>query len=155
VLRWTRSQDAAGGLRVELVGEFDEAANLEQLASELSGSVTIDLSQVKRINSFGIQEWLRFLKALAGKDISLALERCSPLVVTIIGVVPGFTGQAQVRSASVSYYCRSCSLEKQHLIDLTSDAGKQLDADVPCDGCKSPMALDEMPQSIAWLREKR
>jgi len=73
-LTWTQ---ASGPDRVQLAGEITEESDFAPLVQNLPANATLDLSQIRRINSCGVREWLTFVSELkrAGKHVILEPAR--------------------------------------------------------------------------------
>jgi len=49
-------------IALQFNGTIDESFNAKQIAEGIKDVLIVDLSGVRRISSFGIREWLEFLK---------------------------------------------------------------------------------------------
>jgi hypothetical protein len=101
--------------KIMLKGNIDEDASFA--GSDLSNvsDITLDLQEVKAINSCGIREWINWIRtAPAGAQITF--ENCPKIIVDQINMVAGFLPEkAKVRSFYVPYYCDSSGNEKMVL----------------------------------------
>lgn len=84
----------SGTLTLRLSGEIDQNVHLVKLAEGLSGHVEIDVFEVRRINSVGVGEWIKFMRALQD-TCSVTLVRCSRAIVSQLNTIANFKGQAR------------------------------------------------------------
>jgi len=147
-LRW-KLRGGSGRLVVELLGDFDETADLRELASALCGPVAIDLGGVRRINSAGVREWIEFVRNLP-LVTDLLLVGCSKVSVAQLNLIENFRGPARVESFWAPYAC-ACGNEREILLEATERGAARVGvARVPsappvvCE-CGRIMELDELP----------
>jgi hypothetical protein len=132
---------------VELFGDFDETADLRELASALHGPVAIDLGGIRRINSAGVREWIEFVRNLP--EVSeLRLIGCSKVSVAQLNLIENFRGPARVESFWAPYSC-TCGNEREILLEA-HDAAQVVRTRVPSPppvvcACGRVMELDELP----------
>lgn len=142
-------QDESAGTVVLLNGQIDENANLVALADELPKRVTFDLGLVSFINSMGVREWIRLLRALEARGVAVRLARCSEAMIHQINMIVDAQGHAEVASFFAPYACNSCGFETSLVVDV--DVHKQrlqeYDApELPCPHCEQPMQFSELPE---------
>jgi ABC-type transporter Mla MlaB component len=95
-----------GAGRLHLAGRIDENADLAALVSQVpADGVRIDLSELVRINSIGVREWMDFLAAL--RDRPVVLERCAPVFVDQLNAIANFAGTAKVESVMAAFECEN------------------------------------------------
>ena len=135
---------------VELYGDFDETADLRELASALRGPVAIDLGGIRRINSAGVREWIEFVRNLPMVS-ELLLVGCSKVSVAQLNLIENFRGPARVDSFWAPYSC-ACGNEREILLEATEHnaARGALRTRVPAPpavvcACGRVMELDELP----------
>ncbi len=141
---------------VSFFGEIDENADFRDLLRHLEGRVVFDLSDVRRMNSMGVREWINFVGRLPNVD-SLTFSRCSIAIVTQLNMIHNFRGNATIRSFYAPYTCDGCNNEEEKLIYVIIDFPKG-DADhVPphsCSACRAEMMLDDLPERyLSFLTE--
>ena len=144
---------------VKVSGVIDEDNDLGQLADRVAGSTAvIDLSEVERINSCGVRDWVNWLGKVEKKGAGVVLVECSPAIVAQINLVNNFTGGGVVKSFYAPYFCPTCDREKQLLVDASSFQG-QTKFKAPicrCDECDGVMDFDDMEESyFAFLAHAR
>lgn len=147
VLSW-RIDERSDHIFVELTGEIDENAELDELRQRLSGPVTFHLAGVRRINSCGVREWLGLMRDLAGAA-DLTFTHCSTVFVNQMNTIHNFRGNARVESFHAPYICESCELEVDRLIDVSEhfgDGNSDTVPSFPCERCGDPMELDDFPR---------
>jgi anti-anti-sigma regulatory factor len=114
-LRW-KLRRGSDRLVVEMLGDFDETADLRELASVLRGRIAIDLGGVRRFSSAGVREWIHFVRSLPqGTDLSLV--GCSTASVTQLNLIDNFRGPARVESFWAPYSCTACGAEREVLLE--------------------------------------
>ena len=155
---WWRTDPTPGApddVLVRLGGDLDENATFVDLASRLRGHVVFDLSEVRRINSCGVREWVMFQRDLVPASVTVELQACSPTVVAQLNAIANFRGRAQVRSFLAPYFCESCKLEEERLVVVADDPLHTELPPVLCSRCSAPMTFDELPERyLSFLREQ-
>ncbi len=135
---------------VKLSGVIDEDNDLGALADKIgSGTAVIDVSEIERINSCGVRDWVNWLGKTEKNGTSVVLVECSPAIVAQINLVNNFTGQGVVKSFYAPYFCPNCDIEKALLVE-TSDVHGVRPFQAPscrCDECDGPMDFDDMEDS--------
>jgi hypothetical protein len=146
-------EPAARGSKVEIRGVVDETSDFAALA-DLRDRVELDLSGIRRINSFGARSWMEALRALA-KQASLVARRLSPPVVDQLNMITGFLAGARVLSFYAPMTCEHCDHEALHLFDAGEVSDR--DGDLPpvkCPECGKTWDLDDIEdQYTLFLRE--
>jgi anti-anti-sigma regulatory factor len=135
---------------VKLSGVIDEDNELGTLADKLSGgTAVIDVSEIERINSCGVRDWVNWLGKAEKGGAKIVMVECSPAIVAQINLVNNFTGNGVVKSFYAPYFCPNCDLEKVLLVE-TRDMHGQTPFKAPscrCDECDGPMDFDDMEES--------
>lgn len=135
---------------VKLSGVIDEDNELATLADKLgAGTAVIDVSEIERINSCGVRDWVNWLTKIEGNGTRAVLVECSPAIVAQINLVNNFTGQGVVKSFYAPYFCPNCDLEKVLLVETRDMHGVQpfKAPSCRCDECDGPMDFDDMEES--------
>ena len=135
---------------VKLAGVIDEDNELASLSDKIgSGTAVIDVSEIERINSCGVRDWVNWLGKVEKNGAKVILVECSPAIVAQINLVNNFTGQGVVKSFYAPYFCPNCDLEKVLLVE-TRDLAQTQPFKAPscrCDECDGPMDFDDMEES--------
>jgi anti-anti-sigma regulatory factor len=135
---------------VKLSGVIDEDNDLGSLSEKIgSGTAVIDVSEIERINSCGVRDWVNWLGRTEKNGASVVLVECSPAIVAQINLVNNFTGQGVVKSFYAPYFCPNCDIEKALLVE-TADVQGVRPFQAPscrCDECDGPMDFDDMEDS--------
>src|SRR5688572_17874787 len=135
---------------VKLAGVIDEDNDLGSLAEKIGqGTAVIDVSEIERINSCGVRDWVNWLGRTEKNGASVVLVECSPAIVAQINLVNNFTGQGVVKSFYAPYFCPNCDIEKALLVE-TADVSGVRPFQAPscrCDECDGPMDFDDMEDS--------
>jgi anti-anti-sigma regulatory factor len=145
---------------VKVTGVIDEDNELAPLADRLTGTVTavIDLSEIERINSCGVRDWVNWLGKVEKSGAKTVLIECSPSIVAQINLVNNFTGQGVVKSFYAPYFCPNCDLEKVLLVETRDMAGQHpfKSPSCRCDECDGPMDFDDMEESyFAFMQNSK
>jgi hypothetical protein len=137
------------GSRVTMVGRIDDSCSLGEAAALVpAGGATIDTSGVTFINSIGMREWMRFVRALRDKG-PVTVERVADVLMTQLNMFSEMAASVTVTSFHAQYACAACGAESTPLIDAVANA-QTLRALVapklPCPECGSPMDLADFPE---------
>ncbi len=141
---------------VRVPTRLDESFGGAALAASLAGIVVLDLGEVRRINSYGLRQWLELQRELAARadQVQLYYAHCSEAVVGQIGLVNAFADRGQVISFQAPYACPSCGHAftahfdcEQHAAELTGGQSPPR----PCPLCHEPALLDDSPSFLAPL----
>lgn len=131
--------------RVKVIGIIDEFSSFESLFSSAADPLHIDFSEVTRINSSGIREWVQ---GVLSSTSTLILERCSSVMVDQLSMIPEFIGRnGEVRSFFVHYVCDSCSKEQQELVEVTPqlNVARLESPETSCKSCGGKLSIDHNP----------
>ena len=112
------------------------------LVSSVGKVVTLDLGGVESINSAGVRCFLEFVRNFADERV-IVIERCSPVFINQVNLIPDIAANAQIISFFADYYCDDCDREAWQLFEvaqgleaITGAIGKQ-----NCGGCEKPLEL--------------
>ena len=143
---------------LKVSGVVDEDNSLARSLKKIDGkTVIIDLSEITRINSCGVRDWVNWLNDLNAKGKQVILVRCSPCIVNQINLVNNFVGSGMVKSFFAPYYCPKCDIEQQKLLQVESFASMKLPAapDSRGDGCNEAqcqMEFDDIEEAyVAFI----
>ena len=142
------------GARLVLAGRIDDSAGaLADLVRQLpAGDVVIDTSGVTFVNSVGMREWMRAIRALRERG-TVTFEAVADVLITQMNLIPEFTG-VQIASFHAQYLCPACGNEATPLIDVaTHGAGlRAMKAPkMPCPECGAAMDLGDFPERYLSL----
>jgi anti-anti-sigma regulatory factor len=143
---------------VKLAGVIDEDNELTELAEKIpSGTVVIDLSEIERINSCGVRDWVNWLGKIEKNGSKTVLVECSPAIVAQVNLVNNFTGGGVVKSFFAPYFCPNCDREKVLLVEAAElGAAPHKAPTCRCDECDGVMDFDDMEDSyFAFLSNAR
>ena len=134
---------------VKLAGVIDEDNELGELTEKIpSGTSVIDLSEVERINSCGVRDWVNWLGRVEKNGARVVLVECSPAIVAQINLVNNFTGGGVVKSFFAPYFCPNCDREKVLLVEAAELGSAPHKAPTcRCDECDGVMDFDDMEDS--------
>jgi len=128
---------------VTLRGEINETSDFRPIF-RLTGRVFVDLAEVTRINSMGLQSWINAARE-ADDELELIFERCSTAVVSQLCMVPRFAQTGRVTSLHAPYYCERCDEESLLLLDAEVFADG-IPPEHACDVCEAPLIFDARPE---------
>lgn len=135
---------------LQLGGVVDEDNNLRSLTPRLEAETLIlDLSDVDRINSCGVRDWVNWLGDLKSQGKRAVMIRCAPAIVAQANMVTNFLGDALILSFFAPYYCPSCDKSEDKLLHVQQFAGMD-DVVAPlfsCEACGQPMEFDDFEES--------
>lgn len=118
---------------VRLHGELDERADLSPLAARAGEAPIIDLGDVVRASSAGLQQWSRLVRGFA-PETRVRLRRVPAALMRQLLLVPLATLGCVVESYYAPFECEACEVD----IDLVLDA-RATPAAQPCPLCGAPM----------------
>lgn len=133
-------------LVVALRGSLDEEASLDELLDKIERPVCFDLAGVRRVNSYGVGIWSRFIKRLASVG-RIELRRCSPAFVSQLNVLRNFKGPAEVLSVNAPFMCDACSSEQA--VELAAQGLTRAEVILPrvlCKDCGGAMGFDDLEE---------
>ncbi len=152
-LTWSLEESGATH-RFVMRGEITEEADFSGVVAAATERVVLNLSEVQRINSCGVREWIGFLQRLSSKATKVELERCSPVMVRQLSMIATMRGDAAVTSILVPYFCEACDDERTLPLELQPGRRPTLDECAPCPECGGEMQLDDTPESyLAFVDE--
>ncbi len=135
---------------LRLAGPIDETAALQALGPMLA-PVVVDLGHVTLINSRGVREWIRFLRALTPRG-AVHLRHCPACMVNQFNLVRAAAADVIVESFDAPYACDACGyqdmLELEPAVHLRSGPPT-----FPCARCGGAMRFDDFPESYFLFLE--
>lgn len=151
-MSWQLEAGADGNVRVVVAGSITEESDFTSLVAQRCDRLTMNLGSVDLINSCGVREWIRFVRALAEANRPFELVRCAPAIVRQLNMVANFKGKGAVRSVLAPYYCEPCRHEELRLVELAGGRPSDLDTEIPCPKCDKGMEFDDLPETyLAFL----
>ncbi len=139
--------------RLTLGGRIDDASPLGEFAAQVpAGAIAIDTDGVTFVNSIGMREWMRLVRALRERG-TVTFERVADVLITQMNLRPEFSG-ASILSFHAQYVCPSCGAEAAPLIDAIAhaDSLRRMAAPrLPCTECGKPMDLADFPERYLSL----
>src|SRR5690348_352012 len=119
--RFFADKATRGGITLlTLHGTLNDAFDGRRLASSIrSKKIVLDMRNVRRIASWGMSEWMEFLRLTAEHD--LYLVECSTYAVSQLNLVTGLLGHAKLTSFYASYRCAGCGKELETCFVIPRD----------------------------------
>jgi hypothetical protein len=140
-----------GGIAsIVLHGTLNELFEGRKLANAIRGKkIVINLYDVRRFASWGMSEWMDFLR-LTG-ECDLYLVECSTYALSQLNLVTGLLGHAKLVSFYASYRCTSCNEEMETRFIVPSS--RATIPDIPnsyqeCPKCAGRARLEEYPAAF-------
>ena len=142
---------------LSLHGTLNEAFEGKKLAESIrTKKVVLNLRDTRRFASWGMSEWMEFLRVNADRD--LYLVECSTYAVSQINLITGLLGRAKLVSFYASFVCESCSkeLEARFVIPNERDRLRTLPGSIqPCTLCGGQARLEDYPASFFEIMADR
>jgi anti-anti-sigma regulatory factor len=133
------------GNHVTLAGRIDDAATFAELPSRLpAGEIVIDTEGVTFVNSVGMREWIRLVRALRESGRAVRLERVADVLMTQMNLIAELRGTVTISSFHAQYVCPTCGAEAAPLVDATLPA-------VACPECGAAMELADFPERYVTI----
>lgn len=134
------------GTHLAFTGDLTEDFDFSPLLPDLEGALEIDLAGLRRINSAGVRQWIRFMGAL-GEGRQVVLARCPTSFIRQAGMIRNFLGHAAVQSLYAPYLCPGCEAARSVLLEAAALAGRSF-PEIRCDGCAEAMEVDVVPEAF-------
>jgi hypothetical protein len=134
---------------IQLTGQLDESGSLAQAVGHVDPPLIIDLANVTLMNSIGVRDWVRFLKAVSPRG-PVTLRHCPAFMVNQFNLVRGAATGVTVESFQAPYLCEGCGSES--MVELLPAVHLQGGLDVappdfPCTKCGGSLRFDDFPES--------
>jgi anti-anti-sigma regulatory factor len=149
-LKLGRLDVAIQGTRIVMAGRIDDSVVLADLPAQLpAGDLVIDTGAVTFINSIGMREWIRLMRALAARGQPVVLERVADVMMTQINLIGELRTTVRIASFHAQYACPACGAESAPLIDAIAHADElraMRAPHLPCRECGAQMDLADFPE---------
>ncbi len=136
---------AGGVTMLSLNGTLDHGFEGRAIADSVTTKkLVLGMRDVRRFASWGMSEWMDFLRMNADRDIYLV--ECSTYASTQINLVTGLLGHSKLVSFYAPYRCGSCGEEFETLIVVPRDRANmhELQSDTqPCATCGGNSRIEE------------
>jgi anti-anti-sigma regulatory factor len=139
--------DSAEIVQITMRGQIDERAKLVDLIDQFGKQVCLDLESVSFINSVGVREWIRMMRELKTRGITVKVKRCSEAMVHQMNMIVEAKGNAEVVSFFAPYLCDHCGFEGSMCLEVTPNIELFRSFRAPtldCPECKEEMDLNEL-----------
>lgn len=155
-LRLGRLEARIAGSHVTLAGRMDDASPLGELVPQIPlGDVVFDCGGITFVNSYGMREWTRFVRALRDHGTTtIILERVADALMAQMNLIPDFATRVRITSFHAQYVCPACGAEAVPLIDAVAHAAELAAMRVPsfpCGECGAAMELADFPERYLSL----
>jgi len=140
-----------GGITfLALQGTLNESFEGRKVAESIrTEKVVIDMRNVRRFASWGMSEWMDFLRVNAERD--LYLVECSIYALSQINLITGLLGHSKLVSFYAGYRCGSCGEEResQFLVPRDREQLRELPGSYQeCATCGGRARIEEYPAAF-------
>jgi anti-anti-sigma regulatory factor/DNA-directed RNA polymerase subunit RPC12/RpoP len=133
------------GNQVRLAGRIDDTAAFADIPARLpAGEVVIDTEGVTFVNSIGMREWIRLVRALRESGHTVRLERVADVLMTQMNLIAELRGAVTISSFHAQYACAACGAEAAPVVDVAL-------APVACPECGAAMELADFPERYVTI----
>jgi DNA-directed RNA polymerase subunit RPC12/RpoP len=157
-LRIGRLEVAITGAHATLAGRIDDGSPLAELVAQLpAGDVVIDTSGVTFVNSIGMREWIRLIRALRDRGM-VTLTRVADVLITQMNLIPDLGASVTIASFHAQYVCNACGAESAPIVDAVAHADdlRRMKAPaLPCPECGKAMELGDFPERYLTVFDPR
>lgn len=149
---------ASGGVTfLALHGILDESFEGQKVAASVrTRKLVVSLREVRRFASWGMAEWMNFLRATGEHD--LYLVECSTYAVNQMNLVTGLMGHGKLVSFYMPYRCGSCGEEFETLMLVPRDRAvirDLADSERVCATCGGSARIDKYPATMCAALAER
>jgi anti-anti-sigma regulatory factor len=138
------------GNQVALVGRIDDSATFADLPARLPpGEIVIDTEGVTFVNSVGMREWIRLLRALRETGHAIRLERVADVLMTQMNLIAELAGAVAISSFHAQYVCPACGAEGTPLVEVGGGLARM--PPLPCSECGAAMELGDFPERYLMI----
>ena len=125
-----------------LIGKIDEDARLEEAIASISETkVTVDLSQITALNSYGVRVWINAFKAFSNKQFTF--KKIPTVIINQMNMISNFMpGTSIIESYFAPYYCENCDTEEDILYHISDT--NVIETEQNCKNCNSLLEFDEL-----------
>jgi hypothetical protein len=151
LVRGTLNEDLNFGNFFKLVSDMQLTQGLREIA--------FDLSEVLRINSCGVREWILFIeKAQALKPIRFVSLNEAFLSQAIM--VPNMLGKpgVPIDEFELPYYCEKCNVRELVIYkpsEIPFNGGQYSAPSATCSKCKGELEFDSIPSEYFGFLKRR
>ncbi len=140
-----------GGITIlDLHGVIDEGFEGQRVADTVrTKKLVVSLRDVRRFASWGMSEWMNFLRAIGETD--LYFVECSTYAINQMNLVTGLLGQGKLVSFYSPFRCGSCGEEFETLtvVPLEHATLRELgDSEKVCLACGGRARMDKYPAQM-------
>ena len=145
-LAWNVAAPPGQGMTVHLYGSLREDSDLHPLADQLRGLVTFNMRDFHRISSDCVQNWINFMRGLGNVERVRIVEMPVPFVHQG-NLVSNLLDRCEVVSFYAPYFCESCGIDDERLIDVAAiDRNLPAAPEFECSSCGQMMMFDDIEE---------
>ena len=135
-----------------LHGSIDEHSELA-LPKSLGPKVVIDMADVDRINSVGINRWLPVIRELSSTRSVRAVRLSYAASIQAANII-GLFGSAVIDSCLAPYYCAACGATPTVEVTRQEYAATRQPPKRTCPTCSKDLEFDELEEYLAFLERR-
>ena len=142
----TPEKNGNDGVIHRFAGRIDEHAVFSSIS--IISPLVFDLDGVESMNSIGVMNWVKYFKSIP-PDVTIYFERIPRHIVEQINMLSRmfFGGKTVIiRSIRAPYYCESCDITAELVLDIPADQKLSLAPQKTCNTCKSTMLFDQIEE---------
>ena len=135
------------GPRLVLAGRMDDATALDAVQLP-AGGIVVDTSGVTFVSSYGMREWLRFVRRMRGQG-PVILDRVADMLMAHMNLIGEFAKLVTITSFYTQYECASCGAESAGLVEVQTHADALRAMQLPkfaCPECGAAMTAADLPE---------
>jgi anti-anti-sigma regulatory factor/DNA-directed RNA polymerase subunit RPC12/RpoP len=155
----TPAKTIGGKVMISLDGIIDDSVDLAELIGSVPPScdVEVDCEAISRINSLGIQEWIRYFGRLQANGARLHFVECSPAILAPFSDILNFACGGTVESVNLPYRCAAC--HHSFRMPCTTEKLLTIRQALPvfaCESCGTGTAtFDDIPEELLRFLDRR
>ncbi len=132
----------SNGEILSLNGKIDEDTNLiEALSSTKTDNLTIDLSGIVSLNSYGVRVWINAFSNFSNKFFTF--QKVPSAIINQMNMISNFMPkESWIESFYAPYYCDNCDTEEDVL--YTTDSLDIKIKELKCKACGGDLEFDEL-----------
>jgi hypothetical protein len=149
--RFSTDKSVVGDVTIlTMRGTLNEGFEGKKLAESVkTKKLIMNLKEVRRVASWGMGEWMEFLRVLGDKDVYIV--EASTYATSQLNLVTGLLGRSKFVSFYAAYRCRGCSQSSDSVFVVPRDRSiiRELPrSETECTKCGNVVQLEEYPAAF-------
>jgi ABC-type transporter Mla MlaB component len=143
-------------LNVDLPALIDERFEFSKLVPALpTEELKVSCKQVRRINSMGLRNLLKFVNQVRSSKIKLSFIEVTPPLVEQASMLRNLLTSTEVESMLLPYYCENCDETQLKLSSTKGLSQNAIQAEIAntviCQGCQMQTKFDAVVEHYVKL----